>query len=94
MALFNDALKGRVPNALIGVGVALAAPIVLPALAVGARPLAKTLLKGYLAAAEAVQGVVVGATEQLGDLVAEVQAERSGASAPPWTSTAGGSIDT
>jgi hypothetical protein len=69
MALFDDVLKGWVPSALIGVGVALAAPIVLPALAAGARPLVKTLIKGCLVVAEA--------GEQISDLVAEAQAERA-----------------
>jgi hypothetical protein len=85
MALLDDALKGGVPRALLKVGVALAAPIVLPALAIGARPLAKTLIKGYLAAAEAVQGVIAEAGEQLGSLVAEAQAERAAANTATTT---------
>jgi hypothetical protein len=71
-----------------GVGVALTAPILLPAVAAGGRPLAKTLIKGCLAVAETVQEVVAEAGEQLTDLVAEVQAERAaGAAAGPPTVT-------
>ena len=77
MALFDDVLKGWGPSALIGVGVALAAPVLLPALAAGARPLAKTLIKGYFVVAESVQEAAAEAGEQLSDLVAEVQAERA-----------------
>jgi hypothetical protein len=83
MALFNGVLNGWGPTLLIGVGVAVAAPILLPAVAAGGRPLARTLIKGGLAVAETVQGVVTEVGEQLSDLVAEVQAERAAASSPP-----------
>src|SRR5262245_50786827 len=62
-----------------GVGVALAAPIVLPAAAAGARPLARALIKGGLLVATTVREMVAEAGEQLSDLVAEVQAEQNGA---------------
>ncbi len=39
MALLEDGLKLGVPGLLIGVGAALAAPILLPATAAGLRPL-------------------------------------------------------
>jgi hypothetical protein len=81
MALFDDMLKGGVPGVLLGVGVALAAPILLPAAAAGARPLAKALIKGGLAVAETVREVVAEAGEQLSDLVAEVQTERANGTA-------------
>ncbi len=49
MALLNDILKGFgsswVSNVMVGVGVALVAPIVAPALAAGLRPLAKAVIK-------------------------------------------------
>ena len=83
MALFNGVLNGWGPGLLIGVGVAVAAPILLPAVAVGARPVARTLIRGGLVVAETVQGVVAEVGEQLSDLVAEVQAERAAAPAPP-----------
>ena len=47
MALFEDITKGPVPI-LLGLGVAMAAPNVIPALAAGLRPLAKALVKGGL----------------------------------------------
>ena len=45
MAIFEDITKGPVP-VLLGLGVAMAAPNVIPALASGLRPLAKALVKG------------------------------------------------
>jgi Protein of unknown function (DUF5132) len=87
MALLDDMLKGGLPGVLVGVGVALVAPVLLPAAATGVRPLAKTLIKGGLIVAETVREVVAEAGEQLSDLVAEVQDERAGATTTPRTET-------
>jgi uncharacterized protein DUF5132 len=78
MALFDDMLRGGLPGVLVGVGVVLAAPVLFPAAASGARPLAKALIRGRLVVADTVREVVAEAGEQLSDLVAEVQAERNG----------------
>jgi len=45
--MFKDLLKRSGPGLLVGVGVVLLAPIVLPVVARAARPLAKALLHGY-----------------------------------------------
>jgi hypothetical protein len=45
--MFNELLKRSFPGLLVGAGVVLLAPIVLPALARAARPLAKAILHGY-----------------------------------------------
>ncbi len=87
MALLDEGLGGWIPTALIGVGVALAAPILLPAAASGFRPLAKTVVKEYLAVAESVKEVVAEAGEQLSDLVAEAQAERAAGAAAATATT-------
>ncbi|MHB8066543.1 MAG: DUF5132 domain-containing protein [Desulfobaccales bacterium] len=79
MALLEDGIKGAFPSILVILGVALAAPIVLPAVASVSRPLAKTLIKGYLALADTVKEYAAEAGEQISDLVAECQAERSAA---------------
>jgi hypothetical protein len=79
MALLDDGLKGAVPSIMVILGVALAAPIVLPAVASVSRPLAKTLIKGYLALADTVKEYAAEAGEQISDLMAECQAERSAA---------------
>jgi hypothetical protein len=77
VALFDDGLKGPTGSILVILGVALAAPIVLPAVASVSRPLAKTLIRGYLALADSVKEFAAEAQEQVGDLVAEVKAERT-----------------
>ena len=77
MALMDDGLKGAVPSILVVLGVAMAAPIVLPAVAAVSRPLAKTLIKGYLVLADTIKEFAAEAGEQVGDLVAEVKAERA-----------------
>jgi hypothetical protein len=77
MALWDDALKGSVPTILVGVGVALAAPILLPAAAAGLRPLAKTVIKGGLYVADSIKEMMAEAGEQLSDMVAEARAEQA-----------------
>jgi len=74
MAIFEDMTKGPVPL-LLGLGVAMAAPSVLPTLASGLRPLAKALVKGGLTLYDAARAGVAEAGEQLNDLVAETRAE-------------------
>ncbi len=78
MGLFDDGLKSSVPSILVVLGVALAAPIILPAVAAVSRPLAKTLIRGYLVLADTVKEFAAEAGEQISDLVAEVQAESTG----------------
>jgi hypothetical protein len=77
VALFEDGLKGSTGSILVILGVALAAPIVLPAVASVSRPLAKALIKGYLALADTVKEFTAEAQEQVSDLVAEVKVERT-----------------
>jgi hypothetical protein len=45
--MFNGLLKRSFPGLLVGVGVVILTPIVLPVVARAARPLAKALLHGY-----------------------------------------------
>jgi hypothetical protein len=77
MATFDEGLKGAVPSILVILGVALAAPIVLPAVAAVSRPLAKTLIKGYLALADTVKEYSAEAGENISDLLAECKAEHA-----------------
>ncbi len=77
MALLEDGLTGAVPTVLIGLGIAVAAPILLPATAAGLRPLGNILVKTYLAVADSAKEMFAEAGEQLGDLVAEARAERA-----------------
>jgi hypothetical protein len=92
MALLDDMLKGGLPGILVGVGVTLAAPVLLPAAAAGVRPLAKALIKGGLVVATTVREVVAEAGEQLSDLVAEVQEESAGSSTEAHGETGGSRI--
>lgn len=75
MALFEDITKGPISTVLIGIGVAMVAPTVFPAVASGLRPLAKALVRGGLTLYDAAKEGVAEAGEQLNDLVAETRAE-------------------
>jgi hypothetical protein len=64
MALLENTWKGWGPEILIGVGVVLAVPILLPVVAATVRPLAKALIKGYFALADVVKEVAEEATRE------------------------------
>jgi hypothetical protein len=81
MAVLDNGLKGSVPSILVVLGVVLAAPIVLPAVAAVSRPLAKTLIRGYLTLSDMAKEFAAEAGEQISDLVAEVKAEKETAAA-------------
>jgi hypothetical protein len=81
MAVLDKGLKSAVPSILVVLGVALAALIVLPAVAAVSRPLAKTLIRGYLTLSDMAKEFAAEAGEQISDLMAEVQSERE-ATAP------------
>ncbi len=68
MALLEDVFES--PNLWVGVGIALAAPVVLPVLGGVVRPLAKAAIKGYLATAEVLTSVAAGAVSRVGELLA------------------------
>jgi hypothetical protein len=74
----NYVLKGLLPGVLIGVGATLAAPILLPAAAARARPVAKVLVLAGLAAitgARPVAKVLIGSGLAMADAVREAMAE-------------------
>jgi hypothetical protein len=75
MAFIEDVTKGSMATVLVGIGVALAAPTVLPALASGLRPLAKAVIKGGVLVYDAAKEAVAEAGEQFNDLVAEARTE-------------------
>ena len=75
MALFEDVLKGSWGAALVGVGVALVAPTVLPAVGAAIRPLAKSAIKGGVLLYDTLKESIAEAGEQVNDMVAEVRAE-------------------
>ena len=86
MSIFKEASKDHLSSILVVAGVAIIAPIVLPAVAAMARPVVKGLIKGGMALADTVQEYVAEAGEQISDLMAEAKAERAaGARNPPCT---------
>ncbi len=72
MPTSGDGVKGAFPSLMVILGVALAAPIVLAAVS---RPLAKTLIKGYLALADTDKEFAAEAGEHVSDLLAECKSE-------------------
>ena len=77
MALMEDLTKSTGGSVLLGLGIAIAAPVVLPALATGLRPLVKAVVKGGLVVYDSLRETVAEAGEQLSDIVAEVRSETS-----------------
>jgi len=74
MGLFDNGMKVGVGLA-VGLGTVILAPVVIPALAGVAKPLAKEIIKGGLVAFEKGKVLVAEAKETLEDLAAEAQAE-------------------
>ncbi len=72
----RSVMRGPV-NVLVGIGVAVAVPIVIPAVAKVARPLAKKAIRGYLGLVESVEAAAAKARGEWTRLVAEAKAERS-----------------
>jgi hypothetical protein len=75
MALFDDVVSFMWPNALVMVGVAVLAPVLLPAVGYVARPLIKGVVKAGLTVKDMTVGFVEETGEQVSDLVAEAKAE-------------------
>ncbi len=76
MALFDNGLKGNIVTGLaVGIGAALFAPQVIPALAGVVKPLAKAAIKGSLVLYEKSKEAVAEVGEMMEDIVAEVKAE-------------------
>jgi hypothetical protein len=71
-------LKGYGPSLAVGIGVALVAPVVLPAVASIFRPLVKGLVRGGLTVADSVKEFTASTGEQVSDLYAEAKAEHYG----------------
>ena len=75
MEFLDKALGGWGPTVLIGLGVAVAAPILLPAVGAVIRPVAKGVVKGGLFVADSLKELVAEGSEQVSDVVAEAKAE-------------------
>lgn len=88
MGLLEDGVKGLAPSLLISIGAVIAAPIVIPAVMGGMRPLAKTAIKGYLFLSDSLKEAMAEAGEQISDIVAETRQETSGSAAAMGATTA------
>jgi hypothetical protein len=75
MAVFENIFEGWTGTGLAGIGIILAAPIVLPVVGAVVRPVAKGLIWGALTLTATAREWVAEAGEQLGDLYAETRAE-------------------
>lgn len=73
----TEGKKSALPGILAVLGVALAAPLVLPTVAALSRPLAKSLIKGFLALTDTVKEYTAEAGETISDLMAEAKAEHA-----------------
>jgi hypothetical protein len=76
VALYDTIVKNSGKGILIGAGIALATPIILPVVGAIARPLAKGMIRAYFSLADSVRETVAEAGERIGDLVEEAKAER------------------
>jgi hypothetical protein len=75
MAFYDDAVKFFWPNALVVVGVAVLAPVLLPAVGYVVRPLVRGVVKAGLTVKDLAVGFVEESGEQVSDLMAEAKAE-------------------
>lgn len=88
--MFEDVPGRLISGALWGLGAGLALSLVRGregeqrrgATGTAARPLAKTVMKGYVATADRVKQWTAEARENLEDIYAEVQAERGDGASP------------
>jgi hypothetical protein len=60
---------------LVGIGLAVAAPVVVPALTAAGRPIVKGAVRGFLAVSDYVQEFFSEVGERWTDLLAEVESE-------------------
>jgi hypothetical protein len=75
MAWYDNVVQFSWSNVLVGVSVAVLAPVLLPAVSYVVRPLVKGVVKAGLTAKDLGVGFVAEAGEQISDLVAEAEAE-------------------
>ena len=78
MDWYKNLLKGYGPSLAVGIGVALVAPVLLPAVAAVVRPLMKGVVKGGFTVVDTVRELTASAGENLSDLYAEARSEHYG----------------
>jgi hypothetical protein len=76
MALFEDFTLGSVTSsALVGLGLVVAAPVLVPVVGAVIRPVMRLAIKGSLAAYGTAAALVTSAGEEFNQLVADARAE-------------------
>ena len=85
MALWDSIAEGfggsLMSNLLIGAAAVVLAPIVVPAILAGMRPVAKTVVKGGVLVYDKAREMVAEVGEQMGDIVAEARSELTASAA-------------
>jgi hypothetical protein len=83
MGLTEELLeRASAPTVLgVGLGALFLAPVLVPAVGRGLRPVVKGAIKGYLTVADRSRELLAEAGERMQDLYAEAQAERAGGDA-------------
>ena len=75
MALFEDFTLGSVTSsALVGLGLVVAAPVLLPVVGAIVRPVVRLAIQGGIAAYDAAATLVTTAGEEVNQIVAEARA--------------------
>jgi Protein of unknown function (DUF5132) len=77
VSMFEDIVETVAPNMLVAAGAILLAPVLLPVLKTGLRPLAKGVVKGYLVIEDKVKEIAATTTEEFSDLVGEARSEHA-----------------
>jgi hypothetical protein len=75
MAVLEDLFEGWGTTTLVGLGVVVTAPVLLPTVGAVLRPVVKALIKTGFLVMDSVQGIVAEGSEALGELTAEARAE-------------------
>lgn len=78
MDWYKHLMKGYMPSLAVGIGVALLAPVLLPAVASIFRPLMKGAVKGVFTVADTLKELTASTGEQMSDMYAEAKAEHYG----------------
>lgn len=85
MALWDDVTgslgKSWTSSVLIGAAAVILAPIMVPAVLAGMRPLSKMVIKGGVLVYDKAREVIAETGEQLSDLVVEARAELAASAA-------------
>jgi hypothetical protein len=85
MALWDDVTgnlgKSWTSSVLIGAAAVILAPIMVPAVLAGMRPLSKMVMKGGVLVYDKAREVIAETGEQLSDLVVEARAELAASAA-------------